>query len=155
MKSIDPDYHWSAIPIDDIKLLDLTSRCVNRVKYKYAAKAPNINCKPTAIKRIDCSGFVRWLIHNASNGEVTMPDGSWNQNAWCHSLGLKKTAYSNCALLDNRLRIAFIGCHPIGHVWLCFNSKTIESYGGHGVGRQSWRVYQKKVDICYVLTDVL
>ncbi len=105
---------------------------------------------------IDCSGYVRLAVYKITHGEVKMKDGSANQNDWCRDQGFKKTDYTNAALSDDRIRIAFI--RPPSskrHVWMIVNGKTIESCGGHGPTRRDWntKVLIENVTDCYVLTD--
>jgi hypothetical protein len=96
-----------------------------------------------------------------------MPLGSWNQEEWCEDQGFKQTDYLQHAKLhDNRLRIAFAHATdkmPTRHVWLIYNGKTYESYGGHGVDSRAWNAKIDKgrssldqiVSTCFVLTDPL
>ena len=148
------------IGVDRAELVRLMNACFGRVEYELGAKAPALSCKPEQINAIDCSGFVRWLIYNATHGQVTMPDGSQNQLAFCRKSDYKSTDYDNTSLLDNRLRIAFMspahGQQWPRHVWLIINGQTIESYGGHGPGRRTWNNHiLKPVSACFVLTNPL
>jgi hypothetical protein len=111
-------------------------------------------------KASDCSGFVRWILAYAVTMKhaLILPMGSYYQNDWCKSQGFKLSKYSDVAgLNDNRLRIAFIkpDSDHHGHVWLILNGRTMECYGGVGVGRRKWDcgVLFRGVDSCYVLTD--
>jgi cell wall-associated NlpC family hydrolase len=139
-------------------LVDFMYQCLNRVKYKMGAKARLGDTPMKDFVYIDCSGFVRWLLHIASG--VRMPDGSYNQRKWCEQQGFAVNPYRKVAgLKDNRLRIAFIDASKgkAGHVWLIVNGKTIESYGGHGVGRRRWNSLglYLKAKYCFTLTDVM
>lgn len=146
------------IPVNKPVLVDFMNKCLNKISYELGAKA-RFGAKPLRdFTKIDCSGFVRWLIHMASG--VRMPDGSWNQRVWCQKQGFKQNPYKSVAgLKDNRLRIAFIDPTKgkSGHVWLIINGKTIESYGGHGVGRRRWNSLglYLKAKYCFTLTDVM
>ncbi len=145
------------IPIDRIELIRLMNACYGVVKYKLGAK-PRLGSMPvTSFKTSDCSGFVRWILYGASHGKVKILPGSWYQQKWCREQGFEKVSYSDAALLDSKLRIAFINTEggKIGHVWLIINGRSIEAYGGHGVGRRKWnnKVLLANVDACYVLTE--
>jgi len=151
-------YPFNTIKVDRAKLVDLLNRTVNKKKYKLGAKAA-LDSQPEAWAQIDCSGFVRYLLHKMAGG-LTIPDGSWNQHSWCTSKNFKPTVYEDVAgLSDDRLRIAFI--NPVGkkagHVWLILNAKTIESCGGKGPTRRKWdsKPLLSSVCACYVLTGPL
>ena len=141
------------IDFDNDVLIDRIKRTTDgHIKYKLGAKC-DILAKPEEIKRIDCSGYVRWLIYQISGLDIG--DGSWNQRVKIDKLGFKRTAYDNCRLIDGHLRIAFINPEDgkAGHVWLVKNGNTIESYGGKGPGRRPWnnRTLKRNVDYCFVL----
>jgi cell wall-associated NlpC family hydrolase len=153
-----------AMYVDRAELVRLMKLCfsfsgfVAKVKYIFGAKPALGDIPGLGFFSSDCSGFVRWLIHGATHGQVKMPSGSWYQQAWVKKEGYKKTSYLlHAGLHDNRLRIAFINPKNgiPGHVWLVINGQTIESYGGHGAGRRKWDtpVLLKNVDACYVLTE--
>jgi len=150
---------WTKIKVNKALMLTLVSKMSGRVKYKLGAKAPHLGCDSAKISHLDCSGFVRYLIHRISG--FVIPDGSANQLAWVAAQGFKQSTYdaNGAGLCDNRLRIAFIGAYrgKVGHVWLVLNGQTIESYGGRGVGRRPWnsKTLLSKVDKVYVLTDPL
>jgi hypothetical protein len=65
------------IRIDKPTLVKYMYLTLNRVKYKYGAKAVLLGTKPENIDYIDCSGFTRWLLYMCSGQRI--PDGSWNQ----------------------------------------------------------------------------
>lgn len=152
------------IEVDRTKLVKLMKQTCGLVanakltiKYSLGAK-PRMGAIPgTGFRRADCSGYVRWLLNGCSN--VTPPDGSWYQREWCRIKGFAKCSYKDAALLDSKLRIAFIVPQDgkIGHVWLVINGLTIESYGGFGAGRRKWDtpVLKNNVNVCYVLTDAI
>lgn len=151
--------------IDVKKLCTIFSASIGRIKYKLGVK-PLLNAKVQNIEHSDCSGFVRWLLYQASDGKIKIGLGSWYQQKWCQEQGFKKTDYSQSApLKDNRLRIAFINQHgsEAGHVWLVFNGWTKECFGGYGVGTRRWNAsidggkssLDKAVSACYVLTEAL
>ncbi|MFA5376460.1 MAG: hypothetical protein WC455_12010 [Dehalococcoidia bacterium] len=145
------------IPIDRAELVRRMNACFGVVKYRLGSK-PNLYHLPPAFKTSDCSGFVRWLLFQASHETVKIAPGSWYQQEWCKAQGFKKVVYKDVAgLMDSRLRIAFIDGvgSKVGHVWLVCNSMTIECYGGHGCGRRAWDtpVLLNNVDATYVLTD--
>lgn len=146
------------IELDRPLLIELMKKTMGgRVRYRLGAKAPTLDCDSSIIHEIDCSGYVRYLIHRATHGRVTMPDGSFIQRDWCKSEGFRKCDYADCAKLDSVLRIGFITPtkHEAGHVWMICSGQTIESRGGKGPSRRPWhtRVLTRDVAACYILTE--
>jgi len=131
---------------------------VNLKAYKMGGK-PDLDSDSAEWTRTDCSGYVRWILHRASLDKPIMPEGSANQRDWCLQKGFKPTDYSNTGELDGRLRISFLPARrgKAGHVWLCWNGRTIESRGGRGPTRRAWDtpVLKNQVAITFVLTDSL
>lgn len=113
------------------------------VRYGWGSKDPNPGSGIIGFPRIDCSGFFRTLmlyvtggLHGAMAG---LPDGSYMQGDWLAAKGFKPTTREALLLKDGHLRVAIH--HPdhldeTGHIWLCVNGHTIESYGGHGPGER-------------------
>jgi hypothetical protein len=158
-----------SIWINAAVLLDLARQLMDgHIKYGFGSKA-RFQTKPEEIKAIDCSGFVRYLIYKATDGQVQMPDGSWNQDHWCKTSLLERADYATAASMDGWLRIAFIPVkkatagrpgHPghkghAGHVWLVLNGLTLESHGGKGPDRRPWdtAVLKSQVSDCYKLAQ--
>ena len=121
-----------------------------------------LGATPQSIKALDCSGFVRYLIYQATDGQTTMSDGSHYQRKWCEKQLLTVQEYGKTAYrADSKLRIAFLSADPpsqsYGHVWLIYNGKTLESYSsGKGPGRRPWStaVLANNVNACFVLASV-
>lgn len=126
----------------------LFDKTKGRVKYKLGAKA-----SPTAdsdlIKRIDCSGFVRWILARASEQRLILPDGSQNQLGWSRANLRKLDKYSDVTYAEgdpSRLFIAFLSPKPGAawprHVWLLRSNgvkmRTMESHGSGGVNSREW-----------------
>lgn len=94
--------------------------------------------------KVDCSGYVRELIHHATKvlGEaVDIGDGSWNQEQYLKAHAFKESTVDACYRSDDVLRIAFLDAEHGGgtrHVALVYNGCTIESHGGVGPDRQKW-----------------
>lgn len=133
------------IPIDLKKLWAVHRALIaNNVRYGLGAKAASMSSAPSNISRIDCSGEFRYLAANATDQKLIIPDGSWIQRAWFEKQGLKQVPYSECGKADpDRLFAAFMtagvnGVGRVGHVWWINNGRTLESYGGHGVGTRDW-----------------
>ena len=164
------------VPINRKKLLATHTALTNQgVEYGYGAKAEGgsdprngkrwnhksngkLSTPLSSIENIDCSGLVRLESYIATDGAFAFDDGSQSQLAQCRKL-LKAVPYIDCAKKDNVLRIAFMtpgvnGVGSIGHVWWTFNSLTLESYGGHGVGSHSWSVYKGKTSGCFEVPSV-
>lgn len=109
----------------------------------------------STIDNLDCSGYVRYGAYAAG---VTLPDGSQSQRSWCED-NLQEIHYSDFGKIDNVLRIAFMTPHQhgvgsIGHVWWGFNARTMESYGGKGVGSHRWDVYQHRVSKAFIMPSI-
>lgn len=129
----------------------------------------NLSTAPNTIDNLDCSGWTRYGLFQATNGKLVIPDGSQAQREWCENNGLHKVNYpdANRYMTDRRLFIAFIkpftnGCGEVGHVWLLTQydkdsaADTMESYGGHGIGSRRWDypVLRRQVFSCYELPTV-
>lgn len=147
-----------------LKKLRATHRALiaRGVRYGLGAKAPSMRTKPSEISRIDCSGEFRYLIAQATDQKLIIPDGSWNQRKWFEDNDFKQVPYVEVAKADpHRLFAAFItagvnGCGRVGHVWLVNDGSTLESYGGHGVGSRKWSVKTlvNQVHECFELPTV-
>jgi len=146
------------IKVDRNLLIALINKTMDgHCHYELGGKAPSLDADSLSIEGIDCSGYVRWLLHRISG--ITIPDGSWTQRKWCQDQGFKSVKYGagNAGQKDNILRIAFMDPIPgeSGHVWLIINGQTIESFGGHGPGRRDWNegILMRSVDYCFVLSE--
>jgi len=139
------------------------------VKYGLGAKAQYLDIDPSKIPAIDCSGFVRYAIYKATNGKLTLPDGSQAQREWCEKSPLRKLAdYSDVQAGTQRsLYVAFIkpwtnGCQAVGHVWFVTKldaddtPDTMESHGGVGVDSRRWDylTLKRQVYSCYEIPVV-
>ncbi len=150
---------FAVLPLAVSLLLAALAACQFRgVRYGLGSKAPEPLSAKVCFRRIDCSGFVRWALWVATKGAVLLPDGSYVQNDWCAAMGFKRTDYSNCTLHDGHVRLCFHkpnghGGDSMGHVWICLNGKTLESFGGHGPGQRDFdhQWFLDHVDDCYVL----
>lgn len=135
------------------------------IPYGFGDKAPSLSCDTGEIRRIDCSGYARFLLAKATDQKLIIPDGSWNQRDWCERQRLPRKRYVDLHYADNsRLFIAFItphvnGAGSVGHVWLVnqmdsdWPVETMESYGGHGVGSRRWDtgVLRRQCAACFEL----
>ena len=131
-------YPWYSLPLDPERLSRYLGTCLaHGVGYELGGKAHDLRAIPPDYHAIDCSGWVRAAVAVATEGRVTMQDGSIVQNDWCVSRGLKRSDFAGACLRDGLTRIGFIragGFHPVGHVYLVQNGRTLESFGGHGPG---------------------
>jgi len=145
------------IEVDREELVSFIKHTCDKMKYGLGDKIDlNTPYEKMPGDSIDCSGYVRLAIFKITNGKVKMKDGSANQNNWCAKQGFKKVPYDHAALMDDRIRIAFIRPpNKKRHVWLIVNEWTVESCGGHGPTRREWdtKVLLHNVTDCYVLTD--
>lgn len=134
----------------DLEYLIKTSK---GIKYEWGAK-PGTRPRESFVGS-DCSGYVQWLLLKL--GFSHLPSGSWYQNRWFIEMNYKPTTYEMCGLKDGRLRVGYYPAKgtATGHIWLCWNGQTIESYGGRGFGRRAWNTAMllRNNPLCYVLTE--
>ena len=150
------------LPISRDKLIAAMTPCFGKVKYQLGSK-PALTAAPGTFTKSDCSGFFRWLLRwssvDKSTLAITAPDGSVNQLKWARDMGFRKCPYADCAKADGILRAAFIKARGsrAGHVWLVISGKTIECYGGVGVGRRDWNaaVLKNNVCACFEITGMI
>ena len=158
-----PGFPWPLAPVDTAALTRYLDRCVSRgIGYGLGSKARDLLAYPPDYRQIDCSGWVRAAVAFATAGRTVLPDGSVNQHDWCDRSGLKVSSRAALLLPDGLLRICFIAPsleHEIGHVFLCRNLRTLESWGGHGPGSRSvlahisLGVLQQSASAVYVLAS--
>jgi cell wall-associated NlpC family hydrolase len=117
---------------------------VGRVLYAWGAKEDDLTTWPAFVERLDCSGFVRFIVAWASGQRIIMPDGSAQQHTWCNAAALHQLdSYHDLSYTvddPDRLFIAFIpptGSHP-GHVWLVRAGSTMECRSRAGVSSRAW-----------------
>ena len=123
--------------------------------YGFGKKARPLSTAPADVSRIDCSGFVRYLLYQVTDRRVTIPDGSWNQDAWFRGNNFQQVDYADTAKHDGVLRLGYFSGSP-GHIWFVRNGKTLESHGSKGPNRRKWDtgVLKKNVKRCYVVAMV-
>lgn len=125
-----------------------------KISYGLGAKA-SLNVEPEKITKIDCSGYLRYLLYHITKHEVNIQGGgSWWQNKWCKDVGLEVVDYSTAAELDGWLRIGYFAKPAgmaAGHIWLVLNGSTLESHGGKGPDSRPWDTAKlvKHVEKCY------
>lgn len=134
---------FPSVPLDEDRLRELVAACRKAgVRYGLGSKAPSLTAVPGRdFGAIDCSGFVRWALYQASDGRLKLPDGSVNQQDWVRANNYKKSDIEAGKLADGRVRIAFMSPSDgggVGHVALVLNGKTLESHGGKGPNRRAW-----------------
>lgn len=135
----------TVIPIDWERFGAFKAACYAAgVRYGWGAKDPAPGTGAIDFPRIDCSGFVRTLLMCATGGRhgalADLPDGSYTQAKWFSAQGFKQTVRDALLLQDGHLRVAVhFPDHKdeTGHIWLCVNGHTVESYGGHGPGERN------------------
>ena len=118
-----------------------------RVHYQMGAKADPIDCLPSHLRELDCSGLVSYFVHNTSQTRG-FPDGSVDQHQWCEDNLRALRSYDDLAYTANDPARLFIGfVEPIyqdgemieaGHVWFVWRGLTYESHGGYGVSSRGW-----------------
>jgi len=141
----DPAWLWDQFLVNRSRLVALTNACIQRgVTYRYGSKPawpvmpPN---SPHMFARIDCSGFVGWLLTNAMGFDGLWARGSVEQREWIEPKGFKVSTPDAGMLRDGAVRIAFLPpgpWRPVGHVVLILDGQTLESCGSRGVCRRNW-----------------
>ncbi len=113
-------------------------------RYVFAAQPGPDQVHPSAF---DCSGLTRWAALRCG---LFLPQGSWNQAAYCRDHG---TLISEAEAASTLGALAFAGPDhgyqgfgPSGHVVISLgNGRTIEARGtAYGVG--SWSIYGRGFD---------
>lgn len=130
-----------------------------RVKYEMGAKV-KLNAPVSSVKKIDCSGLVRYLVYRATNNKLTIPDGSWNQREWLmkqsanpDSFIQRFDSYDIVQTKPNGLYLCVL--NPVGrksgHIWFVNDGFTMESRGGVGPDERVWNVpvLRKEVDFIF------
>lgn len=143
VKSPTESFAWPSMPINTDLLKLLSDRTVQPGnQYEFGGKVEiDADTAEVRAEGVDCSGYVRWLVHRATGGAVTMPDGSAVQHEWVRDAGFKASSVPAARLLDGVVRIAFLSPTAgggIGHVALIRNGLTFESHGGAGPNRRAW-----------------
>lgn len=133
-------FPFPTLPVSLPRLLDVTQAMIaHGTSYKLGAKAASLTMAPGNIGKIDCSGYVRYALFQASGLRLT--DGSVNQHDWIKEQGFKRSTVEAGKLNDGALRIAFLtptAGGGVGHVMLIHSARTLESHGGVGVSRRAW-----------------
>lgn len=111
------------------------------------------------ITGLDCSGYVHYVLREASKNQINVPHGSWNINEWFEKSSCRKVDYkSQAEKRDHVLRLGYFaktGDMDYGHIWLVLNAETLESHGSKGVNRRSWNnsAIMKHVTHCYEVAN--
>lgn len=140
-------YPWPHVDLDIPLMLTLSERtCQPGNQYRLGGKAPSLKADSATIAGIgiDCSGYVRWILHRATGDDLVIPDGSVNQADWCREVGLKSSTVGLCGESDGAVRLAqWSNPGGVGHIALVHNGQTIESHGKAGPnGFGCWRRQQ-------------
>ena len=146
------------IYVNGIELLNRSQQLIDSgVKYDLGSKAKPVTCEPGDIRKIDCSGFVQYMMYHTCNAKLR--GGSYYQNKWFEENRFQSVDYaSHASKKDNILRLGYFkkGKGMVaGHIWFVLNGMTIESFGGKGPGRRPWNEPKllKNVQKCYVIGD--
>jgi hypothetical protein len=114
-----------------------------RVTYGLGKKVPFLNAVPGRdFTQVDCSGFVREAVREATTPTLAFPDGSVVQHDWVQAQQFQKCSVADGQLDDGTMRVAFLrpqdSSQHIGHVVLIIAGQTIESHGGTGPDSRRW-----------------
>ncbi len=114
-----------------------------RVTYGLGKKVPFLGAVPGRdFTQVDCSGFVREAVREASNPTLAFPDGSVVQHDWVQAQQFPKSSVAAGMQNDGMMRIAFLRPQDvpsgIGHVVLILAGQTLESHGGVGPDSRPW-----------------
>ena len=126
------------------------------IEYGLGDKASPLTIDPSAIRKIDCSGYVQYLLYTVSSGAVHVRSGSWYQNKYFKDNRFEEVDYATeASKRDNTLRLGYFhGGGKVGHIWFVLNGETIESSGGKGPNRRDWNALSHRVQHCYVIGSV-
>jgi cell wall-associated NlpC family hydrolase len=125
--------------IDIVKLGQLAQNAVTaRVRYGLGCKKPApITDTRVDFPKIDCSGYIRWLL--AASSGILIPDGSVCQHQYfLDNYPLQQILGNSWKQPQNYNKLYMHFLDPgtqadhIGHVWLTIHNHTIESCGGQG-----------------------
>lgn len=138
---------------------DFDQLLANPCRYRFGIK-PGLTEAVTNVFSSDCSGFTRYLLHRASSGQWSIPEGSVAQHEYLKGK-LRAVVYSNAALEADPTRL-FIGFLPprdgeAGHVWFLIGGNaerpgtTIECHAGKGADSRPWDtpILKDRVTGCY------
>jgi hypothetical protein len=130
----------------------------NRAPYSVGGKIePLSNLMPVGIG-VDCSGFIQWLVYQASGAKTLMPEGSEGQRSWCNALGFQRVSYAQ-ALNDKTAAcyLCFAWKFKPGdrHVWLVRMGKSWESWSGYGPGVRPAKTLWHRLNCraCYKISN--
>ena len=132
------------MPLDITKAEAFLDACVKaQVTYGLGAKVPFYHAVPGRdFTKVDCSGFVREAILEATEKAIPFPDGSVVQHDWVQARHYPLSSVDAAKASDQKVRIAFLSPTPapkhIGHVVLIYQARTLESHGHHGPDFRPW-----------------
>lgn len=135
---------YNVMPIDKSELDSdayiLACRAQN-ITYGLGDKDPVLGAFPPDYSCIDCSGFMRTFVYYLTNGEIKLPDGSWNQLDYFKSNNFKPYTFSETGSVDNIVRVAvYEQSGHTGHIWMTYRGRTYESHGSAGPSHRDWDV---------------
>lgn len=114
-------------------------------------------------RKVDCSGFVRYLTYHSTDPHLTIPDGSYNQLDWFHSRA-PLVNYDDTIRQPHELHICFIRTlydarghvSRVGHVFFVREGLTYESHGGVGPNSRKWdtRILKAETGPCYKVPHI-
>ena len=114
----------SPMPLNITKAEAFLDTCVKaHVTYGLGAKVPFYHAVPGRdFTKVDCSGFVREAILEATEKAIPFPDGSVVQHDWVKARRYPLSSVDAAKAVDQKVRIAFLppSASPehIGHVVL-------------------------------------
>ena len=138
-----PGFGWPVFDVDLKKLVAIHKELDDPGnQYKLGGKWPlALDPDQAEGRRVDCSGYVRWLLYHASpeDKRLVIPDGSVVQRDWIEAQGFKVSTVDAGKRLDGYLRMAFLPPGGgVGHVSLILDGRTLESWGGAGPDSRAW-----------------
>lgn len=152
MRIVQPsdDFPYPSLALDPNKLLALIQSEM-AVGTGYGSE-PGRKIDPLSLQatdpdwpgEVDCSGEFRWLLFHALGqpDDFDVPDGSWNQGDWMLHAGFKQSELEDGSNLDGYIRACWMTPAQTGensgHIFMCLNNITFESYGHHGPGQRTF-----------------
>jgi hypothetical protein len=138
-------------PLNLAILFRVLSTCIMlKIRYAFGEKINDLDAFPPHEKECDCSGGIRYLVYQATEGLCKMPDGSVNQRQWCEDNHLYKLKKYSDVVYGGPYRVFICFFRPrfgkAGHVWIVCGGWTIECRSGRiGFTRRPWNTLVLKL----------
>jgi len=154
----------------DSLITELEDSTIKYKMFKSEGKVKKLATTPVkAIRCLDCSGYVQYVLYKTTYGNVKIPQGSWKQKKYFFDNAFVPVNYiENAGKRDNIVRIAFRDAKrglnekgekvrlKAGHVWFIYNGMTHECtkiFGNNGPASIPWNkrisTNKKRQNTCF------